>query len=388
MLFRSNWLPSLYAQTVYSTWRDGNSAIGLAWHGNKSRPITCREKWWNGKSGIWFAYDDQGEPLYAVKEWPTPEGKRRTVYYAHEIRRYIQRSNGWEWIPNDEGKTGPVEWLARDGSPLGIAAVHFARLTEPPDAPEGSKDNGGDSNYGISLYDGGLVPLQDGVNDQHKNLFSAARFTAYQIITGSGVEPEIDPKTKQPKAIKIQPGTALTSKAAEARWGYIPAGSIKELMSELDNLIRAISAQARVPEHLIKGQWPSGEALFRAEMPLIDTARKGASVLGPAFASVMHKCVLMSNTFALTSYDTESLITTMFAPPERYDPLTLTQLATERAQYISLKEVWRLMGYDAEKQAQLEQEMRAEASFRPPALPSGALLSGGFGTDDNTSNTR
>lgn len=366
----------LAAELIWATWRDGNSSVVIGWNTPKRRPTICREKWWNGKSGIFFAYDDTGEPIWAVKEWNTPKGRRRTIYCPDRICRYIQSRQGWAWVPwkdkNDVQRTG-AQWWTSDGSqtgePLGIAAVHFARRVEPPDGSEEVKDNARDSNYGVSLYDGGLIGMQDGVNEQHRNILSAARFTAYQIPTAAGVDLGVDEVTKEPRKLEIEPGTGLTSPAPDARFGYIPAGSIEQLLKALMNLLRAMSQSASVPEHLIAGVWPSGAAMMRAEQPLIKQARKGASVVGPAFASLMHKCVLMSNAFGGTNLKTEALITSLFEDPEQYDAMTLTELGNARADNVPLEEVWMLYGYGPDKRKKMRQQMQEEAAWRPAAVP-------------------
>lgn len=367
-----NWLSALYAQVVYATWRDGNAGASLDWSSASGRPIVTRERWYDGTSGAFQAYDDQGEPTYAVKEWPTAGGeKRRTVWFPEKIERYVLGKDGWQWFTdNKQPKGAAIPWVNASGAPLGIPFVHFARVVEPADSSLDNRDNERDGNYGTSLYAGGLLGLQDCVNELSKLILAASRFTAFQIPTAKGITLQDDPnRPGQKLSIKVEPGIALTSESESADFGFIPAGDLGQLLKALENYLRAIAAGAQVPEHTIRGQWPSGEALMRSEMQLIGAAHNAAAALGPPFASIAHKCVVLANHFGGQSYDASTLVTTQFEAPERYDPLTLTNLATSRAQYVSLNEVHRLMGYSPERSRQIIREMKTEASFRTPADP-------------------
>lgn len=359
-----NWLEALYAQVVYATWRDGNGGVSLNWSKSKGRVVITREKWYDGISGIFFGYDDEGETQYAVKEWPEPGGRRRTVWFPGEVRRYVLGREGWRYYTDNRNPKGVTPWKRPDGRDLGIPAVHFARVVEPADSAVDNRDNERDGNYGISMYAGGLLGLQDCVNEILRLILVAGRFTAFQIPTASGLKTKKNDQTGEPERVKVEPGMMLTSEDATTRFGHIPAGNIDQLLAALANFLRAIAAGADVPEHTIRGQWPSGEALMRAEMPLIGAAKKGAAALGPAFASVAHKSVVLSNTFGGTAYNEQAIITTLYSDPARFDLMTLTNLATARAEYVSLAEIHRLMGYTPDQHRQIMTERASEASFR------------------------
>jgi hypothetical protein len=215
-----------------------------------------------------------------------------------------------------------------------------------------------------------------------QNLISPQRVTGLTTDLRFGISEESTRKRNCRRESKSSRAPRLPLLPPTLGSVFIPAGSIEQLLKQLANLLRAISQSAGVPEHLIAGQWPSGAALMRAEMPLIDQAKKGASVLSPAFASLMHKCVVMSNAFNATAYKTDVPIVTLFEDPERFDPMTLTDLAVARAEYIPLDEVWRLMGYDTKTRGRFKKLMQEEASFRPAALPGSS--GGAPGVNDTT----
>jgi hypothetical protein len=174
-----NLLPALSGAVHWATVRDGNHAIALAWDDGRVR--LARENWWNGERGLWVAYDEAERPKYAVKEWKTTNGKRRTIWYPERIERYRADGSGWRMInlPSDLAVTGvdieavaagqgrPVPWVDAGGQPLGIPVVHFACRERPTDG-----DGDGDPSplYGASVLDGGVLGLQDEINDVQRDI--------------------------------------------------------------------------------------------------------------------------------------------------------------------------------------------------------------------------
>ena len=355
----------LFAQVIFTTWRDGNVGVALSFDNERRRVVLTRELFWNGDDGIFIAYDDKGNAIWSLREWKTAQGLRRTWQSNKEIRRYINNGNGWQWY-GDTQAAGGVIYNTNDGKetgePLGLMVVHFARHVEPADAPKSAKENQSDSNYGVSFLSGGLIGLQDALNDCLKMIASAARFTAFQILTATGVRPTKD-KNGNDVSIKAEPGVMLTNENAAARYGAITAGAIDQLLLAKESWQEDIADVASVPIQSVKGNWPSGEAVFQINAPLIDQARKGGISMAPAFGSVGHKATVLENTYNGTAYDELALVGVLFYPPERYDPLTMTKLANERGANISLEEKHRLYGYSAEMSAKIIVEMQRGASF-------------------------
>lgn len=341
-----NRMPSMAASVHWATLRDGNTAVSLNWV--DGRVILVREKWWNGDTGMFVSYDENDRPVYAVNEWVTNEGRRRTVYFPDQILRFAARGNGWEQIQLATDATLGVEWLDRTGAPLGIPVVHFANVQVPNDGDASDFKIEPDSRYGSSELDGGLLGLQDEVNDLHRDVTAAARFAAYQMAWATGIKATTTDGT--PVKYDVMPGAFLTEANENARFGTLPAGSLAELERALTIKLQAIGRMAAVPMYLIAGDWPSGEALMRAEMPLIDKVETIGEATGPAWSSLMHKAVRLSNTFGGTQLDEDALITAEFMPAARRDPMTLAELADRLSKHVGPRETLRILGYSPEQQ--------------------------------------
>jgi hypothetical protein len=121
-----------------------------------------------------------------------------------------------------------------------------------------------------------------------------------------------------------------------------------------------------VPQHLIAGDWPSGEALLRAEGPLADRAEALIRVVGPSWASVAHKATRLANTFGRAALNEQLLISSVFAPAERRDPLTRAQIATAEAPFVSRRETLRTLGRSPADIERIIAELKDEAAIKPP----------------------
>jgi hypothetical protein len=350
-------LPKLQGEAHYAMVRDGNHAIGLNWHAPSSRVVLSRMPWWDGKSGVWVAYGDDGEPAYAVNEWTEGGRTRRTLYYDDRIERYVATGDGWRPLQLPDDEAWPIPWVKRDGSPLHPPIVHF---------PAGSDD---DTPYGASVLDGGVLGLQDDVNDLQSDTTVAARLTAYQMYYGTGVTAATD-DAGEPVPTEVGPGVMLENENPDARYGVLPAGDMSQLIAARGVKIQAISTNTGTPIHLITGgDWPSGEALIRAESSLAGRASVLVDAVKPRWATVGHRATEMANTFGNGApLDENALIAAEFAPVERRDALTLAQIDVERLQAFVLKRelgwslaaIQREWGLSTEEIAQMEKERQAE----------------------------
>jgi len=305
-----NNLDSLQRDTHRSAIRDGNFYLLASWHPTRQRILIQKELAWNGESGMFLAYDDDDLPLYAVKEWKTVIDRnsvqRRVIYYEDRIERYI--SEGGEWKPYQTATLPSEElWQKRDGSPLHIPVIHF---------PNADKEIG---NYGASAVSGGFLGNQDSLNDKRYDIDVAARMTAFQMYTASNYVPNRD-STGQEIPLTIGPGAFLTSLAPDdpslpplnTQFGVLPAGDIKQLSDAYMLVLRAMCRMTRTPLHAITGDWPSGEALLRAEQPAINKANAQRAKFASCWATVAHRCVEIANTFGDVKLDEKALITAVF----------------------------------------------------------------------------
>lgn len=355
-----NHLPRLSYAVHYALFRDRAVAVGLDWTGERVQLV--RELWWDGKQGTFVFLDSTGQPRMAVKEWSDKKQTYRVVYHPDRIERYRKNSNGWESfrLPSDPA-TGDLAWRDRDGSPLGVPFVPFFNTLEPTD----DEPSQGDDRYGASVLDGGLLGLQDEINDLHRDITAAARFVGYQMLWATGFSPVKDEQGND-IPLRVEPGAVFTNPDANGRYGTLPAGSLAELERALQIKLQAVSRQTGVPMYLIGGDWPSGDALIQAERALTDRIESAGRAVGPAWASVMHEATKLATVFGGQNLDLDGLITSVFQPAEGRNPLIQTQIAQARADFVSNREVLRILGYSPDDITRIEQERDAQRQQLSP----------------------
>jgi hypothetical protein len=268
--------------------------------------------------------------------------------------RALHVQNGQGWRPYQlPGETAwPVPWVDRAGKPLGLPVVHFRNIYLPDDADDA------DGAYGVSELDGGILGLQDEVNDVQRDISAAARYTGYQMLYGTGLVLEKDAAGREIEPV-VEPGRFFRSKDANSRFGVLPAGDLAQLLRALEVKLQATSRQSATPYHLItNGNWPSGEALLRAEQPLIQKVQTMGQVFAPAWASVAHKATVLANFFNNASLNTDAVISARYRPADRTDPVTRATVAGMLAPFVSEEEVLRILDYDPEQLARIMEERK------------------------------
>lgn len=356
-LWTLNHMAELAHQVHYSMFRDGVIAVGLGWNGE--RVVLTRELWWNGRKGLFVALDGEGKAEYAVKEWQEKGKKHRTIYYPDRIERY-RKEDGWRpYRLPDDPQEGPIVWVDVQGNPLGVPFVVFANVVEPNDIDEGEKADEADPRFGVSELDGGLLGLQDEINDLHRDISANARFAGYQMIFATGTAVPSDEDGMQ-IPLRVEPGAIFHDKNPDAKFGVLPPGPIDSLYKTLQTKLEAVSRKSRVPMHQLGGVWPSGAALFRVERPLIKKTEATARSVGPAWASLAHMATTLANAFGGAGLNTEVLIGAVFMPSEGDDPEIIKAIVDARKDHVSNREILRIQGYSPEQIEQIEKELAEE----------------------------
>jgi hypothetical protein len=305
-IFVKNHLDDLSGECHYAALRDSDFALMPEWNEEEKRIVIQKEDWWNGDYGVFVAYEQQ-QPIYAVKEWTervdeNKSRKRRNVYFDDRIERFASEGGGqWERFSLEGEGGNVVRWEKVDGSPLHIPIIHFANGGRGP------------GNYGVSELGGGVLGNQDALNDLRYDIATAARMTAFQMIWGSGYKAAVD-ILGHPIAPTFGPGGLMLSSDPAARFGTIPAGDLSQLENAYKLVLRAICRMTRTPLHAIVGDWPSGEALLRAELPAVNKARRQVAKFTSAWATLAHRCTEIFNTFGGGTLNEDTMITPKFAP--------------------------------------------------------------------------
>ena len=382
-----DWLDDLYkiakiegrqGDFHHRTFRDGNFALSVVWDNAKERIRVLREDWWDGLNGVYLHYGEDGEIEYAVKEWRVKnylqgnqifEQIRRTVYFEDRIERYINPSGAQgadQWIefalPEDEG-VWPMPWLNNNGEPMGIPFVHY---------PNVAKTYG---EYGVSELDGGVIGFQDQLNDAQLSIAITVRLTGGQQYYATGVRPKKKDGSDEYVPIKVEPGAMHTTPNENAKFGVLPAGDIDKQISGYSLKLKRVSQMSATPLHVISGgDWPSGEALLRAEMPAVNKAWKQIFRLSTSYIELAVMAAKIYNRFKSTSMAEintaieDGIIESKFADPERRDAISRSIIVHNLAGNISKREAMRVMNYSEEKTQEVYDEILEEGNDSAEAM--------------------
>lgn len=333
----------------YDALRDGSHGVGLAWDAEKKRIKLFREPWWDGTEGLFIGYNDSDEPVYACKDRYTddnPPKIRRTLWFDDRLERWESEDSGNSWYPSplpEDAGAWPLPWLKKDNTPLGIPYVHF---------PNSGRGTG---NYGVSELAGGVIGFQDQINDLQFAMSSAGRLTAYLIYYIAGIA-NID-------GYAVGPGEIWGSTKPDTKFGSLQPGDMSQLLSLYNQKLKSVARMTRTPLHVITGEWPSGEALLRAEQPAIGKANRQAKKFTDCWTAVGHRAVTIANRFGNTAMEESpevALISAKFGSTERRDPLSRSQIVKNLETFMSPQQAWREMGKTDKEIDQIMEERRAD----------------------------
>lgn len=382
-LFKTTKIEGRQGDFHHRTFRDGNFALCVLWDNNKQKLRILREDWWDGITGVYLHYGEDGEIEYAVKEWRTKEYLtggtsieriRRTVYFEDRVERYINPqasddTSQWQqfYLPEDN-EVWPVPWVDKEGNGLGIPFIHF---------PDFAKTYG---DYGVSELDGGIIGFQDQLNDAQLSIAITIRLTGGQQYYATGVKPKKKDGTDEYMPVKIEPGAMHTTPNENAKFGVLAAGDIDKQIAGYNLKLKRVSQMSATPLHIISGgDWPSGEALLRAEMPAVNKARKQISRLKTSYIELATTAMRIYNVFKAPSakevnFDIDKgIVEAKFADPEKRDAISRSILVHNLAGNVSKKEAMRIMGYSEEKVEQVYDEILEESNDATDAMVSATL---------------
>ena len=315
-------LDDLQARVNRNLIRDGNYCLLVEYDQEKKRIAIHREPWWDGRTGVFIGYDTYGDMLYAVKEWDTPIGIRRTVYYEGAIERYLSVNGGGIWSPfvlssDNQGTQGvqngsepiPIPYVDNEGNPMHIPFVHFSNVSDEFE------------NYGSSYLDGGKISLQDMINDLQYDISAAARMNGYQRTWSKGYAlQKVNGKTVRPKT---GPGVHYHADLDTAAWGILPAGEIGELISTYKMKVDSFCRNTHTPNASITGNWPSGEALYRLEKPIAGVTLARQKRNSPAWVELFHRAIELVNVYERAGLDEDVMLTAEFTDAGDRDELSI-----------------------------------------------------------------
>lgn len=345
-----------------NTLRDGNGVVLVSWSNKYQKVQTYIEEWWDGTSGVWISYDEEGTVEYAVKDWKTRElTYRRIIWFEDRVERYESTDNT-TWIPYVyPGEPSAVMPWTDLGVPIGIPFIHF------------QNSNNTEGQYGISDLDGGVLGYQDQLTDTQWALSAAVRLTAFQSFWGTGIDIPNDPATGLPMEVTFGAGSFLHSKSPDAKFGVLPAGSVEGILSSYRAKLGRVAQMTRTPLHAITGgEWPSGEALLRAEMPAVNKAQTLIDHFTTTWVAVFVMCLKVHNRYTTGPkylHDVaEAPIEVVFSDPAMPDRLSQASAVAQMKPSISILEALRLYGYSEIRAQAIYEELKEEKAQEGDSL--------------------
>lgn len=375
----SEWISNFYTLSKildrqsdihYRTIRDGNHAVLVRWSNKKKRVEIVKQDWWNGTSGTFIHYSDVDEVKYAVKEWQEKDGKgnvvyRRLVWYEDKLERYMSNSSGEEdWVlinlssdktddeEDDTGVSKSLNWLDKDGEPLGVPYIHF------------KNSNKTTGNYGHSELDGGVIGFQDQINDIHFGLSMTGRLTSGQMYYATGVKLKKKDGTQEYISPKTEPGAWHTSENEKSTFGVLQAGDPDKVIKILDTKLKRVASMTQTPMHFITGgDWPAAEALLRAEQPALNKARRQINSFRSAWVEMVVMAIKIHNVFSDKPIEfdiSKGIIDAVFDDPENRDIVSRSIVVHNAGPALSERESLRILDYPEEKVQQIYEEKLEE----------------------------
>lgn len=327
--------------------RDGDSYVMVSWNEEENRPqITFEPACCDGAGvKVHYSEENRNEVAFASRRWRASQGtdagrlRRLNLYYPDRIEKYVSDTQGeGDWRLFE----AVSDWTARDGSPLGVTAIHFK-----------NKEQGythGDS----ELSD--VIPLQNGFNKSLIDLFAAADSTAFRVLTMIG---------DNPSGIRVAPGSFIYSTRPDASIGHIPGEDLSPLIELKDSVAMEIARITRTPLSYfqITGQVAGSQTIEAQEKPLNNKAEKRQVYFGNSWENVLRMCRRLHNTFGSGPLLDETQPIEMIWKPTktRFTKDDLDIFETKRRLGVPEETIWSEMGYTA---AQIEQFQEARQRER------------------------
>lgn len=338
-LYIKEGIPDLEAELYYNTQRDGNTTLRVDWKPSDAsdygRVTLIEEPWWDGEEGMFCYPGDDDTAPYAVKEWRRTlfdNGvqtivTRRIVWYEDRIEQWVTTVGstvGWEPYESDRVPNPVIPWLKPDGSPLHIPVIAFFNA--------GRMRQHQNVKFGLSELSGGVLQLQDEINDAQAALTAAMRFTAFSTLVASGYTVTYDSQGNPIVPVLIlTPGSMLKDPSPTFQVVRLQPGEVTPLLEGKEDKLLAACRITRTPRHTITGgDWPSGAALERAEQPAVNKAVRFAKKAGPSWQEAFHRACEIANVFGKANLNEDAMIEVSFAPFEVRDPMYVLQLEKQQ----------------------------------------------------------
>ena len=207
-------------------------------------------------SVIVWRNDETDEIEGAIKRWQSSDKIwRLTIWEDNRITRLTSKN---------DSDYAPTEWDAYT-----LDDIQYITMNRPPVFEFINEPD--DYGHGQSLLRD-VIPMQNALNKGWSDLLVSMEFAAFRQRWATGVDMVIDPVTGKATA-PFEAGVERlwTFGNTDARVGSFEATDLNQYDLAINKFLSAMASCARVPMHAFapSGNWPSGEAMRKAEEPLI-----------------------------------------------------------------------------------------------------------------------
>lgn len=308
-LANNNRFDGLQGDVHDGTLVDADTYLMVDWDNEEQRVRWTHEPAYDGIEGMIGIPKRRGsaELALAVKLWHETRTQyadtlRMNVYYPDHIERFINRGdgNGLQRFSED-GEPWRLDWTDRQGTPLGVPAIHFANKRR------------GKGGFGLSELKN-VVGQQDMLNRLNHSIVMTAETTGFRIGYSIGWEPDVDivPGAFIVVAPEDEDGNPKTPSAQEIehlkaiKIGQLDVADLTPLLQARDKAEEKLGKTTRTPDVGAVADDASGEARKQAEIGLLGKIKKFQIRAGNSWEDAAALSVRVNDAFS-----------TQKAPPSR-----------------------------------------------------------------------
>lgn len=255
-------------------------------------------------------YDEEtpGRVLWAAKHWRAPDKKvRLNLFYPDRIEKYISKGasentlpEAKEFVPYSEGTpsdslavAGATRSRTEGGSPsdtaAGSAALHV--LQNPYGiVPVFHFANNADIGAAGQSELEAAMPVQDALNKSVLDMLVAMEFASYRQRWAAGIEIEYGEDGQPVPPFKAGVDHLWITENQDAKFGDFEAANLEQFLSVKDSFRMDMACVTGTPMYYfmqVSGDFPSGEALKKAESRFIAKVRDRQESFGQVWEDVM-----------------------------------------------------------------------------------------------------
>lgn len=201
-----------------------------------------------------------------------------------------------------------------------------------------------------------IVPLQDALNKSVTDMLVVMEFAAMPQRYVTGIEIEIDETSGRPKQTPFEPGVdrVWSVAAPDARFGEFTPAGLSQFIDVQESFRMEIARVSGIPLHylMLKGDFPSGEAMRVAESRLVAKIEAAQTEWGNVWENVMALCLAMQG-------QAGARLSAMWRDAMPADEsATLEQALIKKQLGVSMAQIQREIGYSDDQIAQMAAEVQ------------------------------